>query len=102
MIQWIGLFHGANTIIRRWKELWQGLFDAFKLVHNRREIKKIEISEEGNGAFAVVDIDTLWRDEDGNEDHWIGRVCKVYSKCGDEWKMTMHTGVLDYSILDTK
>jgi len=86
----------------RWKGLWQGLFDAYELVHNHRVIKKIEISEEGDGAFAVIDIDTLWRDEDRNEDHWIGRVCKVYSKCGDDWKMTMHTGVLDYSILEAK
>lgn len=86
----------------RWKELWQGLFDAYKLVHNNRKIKKIEISVEGDGAFAVVDIDTLWKDEDGNEDHWKGRVCKVYSKCGEEWKMTMHTGVLDYSLFHKK
>jgi len=27
---------------------------------------------------------------------WKGRVCKVYSKIGSEWKMTMHTGVLEY------
>jgi len=83
----------------RWKSLWQDLFDHYTLVHNRREIKKIEISEQGDGAFAVVDIDTLWRDDEGNEDNWYGRVCKVYSKCGNEWKMTMHTGVLDYSQL---
>jgi hypothetical protein len=40
----------------------------------------------------------LWRDADGgNESHWKGRVCKVYSRVGNEWKMTMHTGVLEYS-----
>ena len=27
---------------------------------------------------------------------WKGRVCKVYSKVAEEWKMTMHTGVLAY------
>jgi hypothetical protein len=32
----------------------------------------------------------------GKQNHWIGRVCKVYSKVGNEWKMTMHTGVLEY------
>ena len=42
-------------------------------------------------------IDTLWRGEDGDDSHWKGRVCKVYSKVGGEWKMTMHTGVLVYS-----
>ncbi|MFQ5662442.1 MAG: YybH family protein [Terriglobia bacterium] len=84
---------------QRWKRSWQKLFATHKLLHNRREIKKIEISQEGDGAFAVVDIDTLWRDANGNDNHWKGRVCKVYSKVGQEWKMTMHTGVLDYSQL---
>ena len=81
----------------RWKTGWQKLFDSHRLACNHREIKKIEISPEGDGAFAVVDIDTLWINEAGEENHWKGRVCKVYSKVGNEWKMTMHTGVLDYS-----
>ena len=80
----------------RWSKGWQNLFDNYRLVHNFREIKKIVISEYKDGAFAVVDIDTLWIDKDGNKNHWKGRVCKVYSKLGDEWKMTMHTGVLEY------
>lgn len=80
----------------RWRKNWQHLFDTHTLVHNTREIKKIVISAEKDGAFAVVDIDTLWIDGDGNKSHWKGRVCKVYSRVGDEWKMTMHTGVLDY------
>jgi ketosteroid isomerase-like protein len=81
----------------RWKRGWQDLFAAHRLAHNRREIKKIVVSKEGDGAFAVVDIDTLWVDAGGSENHWKGRVCKVYSKIGREWKMTMQTGVLDYS-----
>lgn len=64
-------------------------------------IRKIEISREDDGAFAVVDIDTLWIDKAGYQNHWKGRVCKVYTKVGDEWKMTIHTGVLDYSGLET-
>ena len=76
---------------------WQELFDTHRLARNQREIKKIEISKEGDGAFAVVDIDTLWIDRDGRENHWKGRTCKVYSKVGNEWKMTMQTGALDYS-----
>jgi ketosteroid isomerase-like protein len=83
----------------RWKQGWQNLFDTHRLVHNKREIKRVEVSQQGDGAFAVVDIDTLWIDESGQENHWLGRVCKVYSKVGDEWKMIMHTGVLDYSQL---
>jgi ketosteroid isomerase-like protein len=80
----------------RWGKSWMELFDNFKLIHNKREIKKIVISAEKDGAFAVVDIDTLWVDKDNHRNHWKGRVCKVYSKIGAEWKMTMHTGVLEY------
>ena len=80
----------------RWKKAWQDLFDTHQLIHNNRVIRKIEISAEGDGAFAVVDIDTLWRDATGKEMNWKGRVCKVYSKVGKDWKMTMHTGVLEY------
>ncbi|MHB1393440.1 MAG: nuclear transport factor 2 family protein [Clostridia bacterium] len=81
----------------RWKEFYSGFFEAHKLITNQREIKKIEISKEGDGAFAVVDIDTRWENRStGEVMYWEGRVCKVYSKVGDEWKMTMHTGVLKY------
>ena len=81
---------------QRWGSRWRELFDTHELVHNRRLTRKIEVSEQGDGALAVVDIDTLWRGEDGDDSHWKGRVCKVYSKVGGEWKMTMHTGVLVY------
>jgi ketosteroid isomerase-like protein len=81
----------------RWGRAWQSLFDTHTLVHNRRVIVKIAVSDQGDGAFAVVDIDTLWRDDQNQEQHWQGRVCKVYAKVGDGWKMTMHTGVLDYT-----
>jgi hypothetical protein len=80
----------------RWSKGWQDLFDGSKLTRNKREIKKIVISEQKDGAFAVVDIDTLWIDKDNIQNHWCGRVCKVYSRIGNEWKMTMHTGVLTY------
>lgn len=80
----------------RWKQAWQQLFDTHTLAHNRRRIQKIEISEQGDGAFAVVDVDTLWRDANGNDFHWKGRACKVYSWMGSEWKLTMHTGLLEY------
>lgn len=96
-MDWIFGFGKYNY--ERWKKNWQKLFDTHHLEHNIRETKKIVVSEEGDGAFAVVDIDTLWIDKKGNENHWKGRVCKVYSKVGKEWKITMHTGVLDYSSL---
>ena len=80
----------------RWSKGWQDLFNSHKLVHNKRKIKKILISNEKDGAIAVVDVDTLWIDKDNNQNHWKGRVCKVYSKVGTDWKMTMHTGALEY------
>lgn len=81
----------------RWKTFYTGFFQSFELVRNVRLTKKIELSAEGDGAFAVVDIDTLWKNKHtGDTMHWEGRVCKVYSKVGDQWKLTMHTGVLKY------
>ncbi len=80
----------------RWKRGWQELFGSHTLAHNKREIRKIVVSEEGDGAFAVVDIDTLWVDSKGEKNHWKGRVCKVYTRIGHEWKLIMHTGVLQY------
>ncbi|MFX1385567.1 MAG: hypothetical protein ACFFBP_24405, partial [Promethearchaeota archaeon] len=80
----------------RWKKGWQELFNTHKLAHNKRDIKKIVISKERDGAFAVVDIDTLWIDKNNIKNHWKGRVCKVYTKIHDEWKLIMHTGVLEY------
>ena len=82
----------------RWKKGWEELFNNNELIKNERTIKKIEMSEEKDGAYAVVDIETIWRNkETGNLVSWKGRVCKVYSKCKDGWKITMHTGVLDYN-----
>ncbi len=83
----------------RWKSDWQVLFDEYELIRNHRVIQKIEVAEQEDGAFAVVDIDTLWRNKEGHEDHWKGRVCKVYTKVESGWKMIMQTGALDYSNL---
>ncbi|MFW9885809.1 MAG: YybH family protein [Candidatus Thorarchaeota archaeon] len=93
-MKWI--FELGRFDYQRWKESYQTLFDTHDLIRNIRQLRKIEISEQGDGAFAVLDIDTLWQDREGNDNHWKGRVCKVYSKVGNEWKMTMHTGVLEY------
>ncbi len=83
---------------QRWGDSWRRLFTTHKLIHNHRYIRRIQLSAEGDGAFAVVDIDTLWRTDNGETSHWNGRVCKVYAKLDGEWKMTMHTGVLRYPI----
>jgi ketosteroid isomerase-like protein len=81
---------------RRWREGWRGLFDTYELVHNRRSTLRIVLSAEGDGALAVVDVDTLWRDREGNDFHWLGRAGKIYTKVGEEWKMISQTGLLDY------
>ena len=84
----------------RWSKGWQHLFDTHKLNHNIRTIQKVEVSNEHDGAFAVVDIDTLWDNKETHQPmNWKGRVCKVYTKMGEEWKLIMHTGVLDYTNL---
>jgi len=81
----------------RWRTVWQKLFDSHELMHNHRVIRKIEVSNEGNAALAVVDIDTLWRDRQGRNQRWQGRVSKGYTKMpSGEWKLIFHTGVLRY------
>lgn len=80
----------------RWKVFYDTFFQVHSLVHNRRETKRILISNEGDAALAVVDIDTTWKDADGAISHWSGRVSKGYALVDGEWKLTMHTGVLDY------
>jgi ketosteroid isomerase-like protein len=81
----------------RWRDGWQDLFATHDLVHNRRTTVRIAISQEGDGAFAVVDVDTLWsRKTTGETFHWKGRACKGYTKTADGWKMIMHTGLLEY------
>ena len=88
----LGRFHRE-----RWKSCWEELFRTHKLIHNRRDILKIEVSKEKDAALAVVDIDTLWRDEEGRDNHWKGRVSKGYTKMANgEWKLIFHTGVLHY------
>ena len=88
----LGRFHRE-----RWVACWNELFATHKLVHNKRTIRKIEISKEGDAGLAVVDIDTLWRDAQGRDNRWKGRVSKGYTRMANgEWKLIFHTGVLEY------
>ena len=82
----------------RWRSLWAGLFATHDLVHNIRHTRRIMVTGEEDGALAVVDIDTLWRQkETGAESHWKGRVSKAYTKLSNgEWKLISHSGALDY------
>ena len=40
----------------RWRASWEDLFRTHELVHNIRKTVRIAISAEGDGAFAVVDV----------------------------------------------
>ena len=80
----------------RWRRGWQHLFDTHQLVHNHRSTVMIAVSAEGDGAFAVVDVDTLWRTTTGHDFQWKGRACKVYTLVGAKWKMIFQTGLLHY------
>ncbi len=80
----------------RWRRGWQALFDTHELVHNRRQTLRVVVSSEADGGLAVVDVDTLWRDVDGNDFRWLGRAGKIYTKVGDGWKLIAHTGLLEY------
>jgi ketosteroid isomerase-like protein len=83
----------------RWKGSWEDLFRSHELVHNRRATVRLSVSEQQDGAFAVVDVDTLWRHrETGQAFHWKGRACKGYTKVGDRWLLIFHTGLLDYAV----
>lgn len=82
----------------RWTASYKEWFSTFVLVKNQRMTQKIFITKQGDGAFAVVDVDTLWKTPSGEESHWLGRTCKTYTKTAQGWKMISQVGVLDYKI----
>jgi len=83
----------------RWRQYFQAIFDHYDLVHNHRDTVKIEVSVEEDAAFAVMDVDSLWRDKDTKQEiHWKGRVCKFYTRMNaGDWKFIFQTGPLDYA-----
>ena len=58
-ITWVFPYGRFNRV--RWNESWEELFRSYVLVHNHRDIKRIVVSDQADGAFAVVDVGTLWR-----------------------------------------
>ena len=84
----------------RWRQYFQAIFDQFDLVHNRRETIKIEVSPEEDAAFAVIDVDSLWRNEATKQEIvWKGRICKFYTKASNgDWKFIFQIGPLDYGL----
>lgn len=81
----------------RWRRGWADLFATHRLVHNRRQIVRIEVAREHDAGFAVVDVDTLWRSHAGVDFRWFGRACKIYTTVNGEWKLIAHHGLLEYA-----
>jgi hypothetical protein len=82
----------------RWGQAYEKWFADFDLIKNQRQTQKTFVSKQGDGAFAGVDVDTLWRTPFGEESHWFGRTCKTYVLTQKGWKMIAQVGVLDYSV----
>jgi ketosteroid isomerase-like protein len=83
----------------RYSKIYSSWFNNFEIIRNDRRTVKILISGEGDGAFAVVDIDTLWRSKEGQESHWFGRTGKTYAKTPMGWKMINQVGVFDFGAI---
>ncbi|MEW6515933.1 MAG: nuclear transport factor 2 family protein [candidate division FCPU426 bacterium] len=82
---------------RRWQESWEELFRTHDMIHNARRTVRIIVSEQGDGAFAVVDVDTQWKNRNtGVVSAWQGRAGKGYSKVNGKWLLIYHTGLLKY------
>ena len=94
-VHWVFPFGRYNR--QRWKQQWEDLFRSHDLVHNHRSTVRIVISDQGDGAFAVVDVDTLWRNRSTGElYHWKDRAGKGYTRVNGRWLLIFHTGLLDY------
>lgn len=80
----------------RYHKIYTDWFSNFDLIKNERKFEKILVSKQSDGAFAVVDIDTLWRSKNGEESHWFGRTGKTYVKTSNGWKMINQVGVFNF------
>lgn len=76
----------------RWAQGWSRILSN-QILRNDRDIQRIEISPEGDGAVAVVDIDTEWSNANGAVVRWAGRAMKYYARVDGAWKLIAHTGI---------
>lgn len=94
-MEWL-LRMGRNHPVR-WRKYLQKFFDDYEIIHNTRITRKIVVSAEGDGGFAVVDIDTLWRARTGGgEVPNTGRACKIYTLVDDGWRLLYQPGTMHY------
>ncbi len=92
-MSWVSFMGKFN--FERWSKVYTEWFSHFELIHNTRTTQKIVVTKERDGAFAIVDVDTLWKSADGEISHWKGRTCKTYTLTSDGWKMIAQVGVLE-------
>lgn len=76
----------------RWLQGWAEIF-SYELLRNEREIRKVVVSPENDGAFAVVDCDIEWRPPDADPVRWRGRTLKTYALEQGRWLMVTHIGL---------
>jgi hypothetical protein len=80
-----------------WTSIYSDMFANFTLEQNNRKTIKIVETQEKDGGFAVVDINTIWKNKTtGKLMQWRGRTCKTYVKTSNGYKMIAQTGVLSY------
>ena len=93
----------------RWFKLTEQFFATHTIIHNTRITRKITMTDEQDGALAVVDVDTSFRQhkdkdspwhEDGDELHIKGRAAKIYTTVGDEWKLLYQPGTMEIPEFD--
>lgn len=75
-----------------WGTYFQRIFEECAITKNVREVKSISFSTRGDQAIAVLDIDTAWLRRDGEPMRWVGRVAKVFSIMGTEWRIMTQYG----------
>ncbi len=76
----------------RWTQGWSRIL-ANEITRNTREVRRVELSPEGDAAVAVVDVDTEWRNPNGSLVRWAGRAVKYYTRADGDWKLIAHTGL---------
>ena len=83
----VGRFDGE-----RWQAGWSRILSG-GVIRNQREIRSIDVSPQGDGAVAIVDVDTEWGAPNGGSIRWTGRAVKFYTRTEGVWKMIAHTGL---------
>jgi len=81
----------------RWQAEREELSRTREFARARRHTVRIEVSAEGDGDFAVVNVETRRRRRaDGERVCWRGRERKGNTKVGDRRLPIFHPGLLEY------